>query len=280
VKEQHASVPLRRSRSFECLVRSFSTNSRPALRAASGRLRPGDDTTVTGVPASPSNHGGARAVTSAPLGHTWGMLQRTAADNPGQLRTPRPVGSPARTPLTSTRPGTIPSMACKESGVQIPSAPPQVNGPSRRRPPGNRPPRAANRQQSPLRGRSSVRHGGAAGQHRWRRRPADPGPPGPRPAAQYGKVDRSQIGEQTSSLSGFCPGPVSPGWHLRPGRTIYRWRPLGTARFRWRVDQTWTKPLLQSVPVEAGSGLIRPPVDALGALVLATGWDRPDRLAT
>jgi hypothetical protein len=37
VKEQHASVPLRRSRSFECLVRSFSTNSRPALRAASGR---------------------------------------------------------------------------------------------------------------------------------------------------------------------------------------------------------------------------------------------------
>ena len=37
MKEQHASVPLRRSRSFECLVRSFSTNSRPALRAAFGR---------------------------------------------------------------------------------------------------------------------------------------------------------------------------------------------------------------------------------------------------
>jgi hypothetical protein len=124
VKEQHASVPLRRSRSFECLVRSFSTNSRPALRAASGRPPARRRHDGHRVPASPSNHGGARAVTSAPLGHTWGMLQRTAADNPGQLRTPRPVGSPARTPLTSTRPGTIPSMACKGSGVQIPSAPP------------------------------------------------------------------------------------------------------------------------------------------------------------
>jgi len=57
VKEQHASVPLRRSRSFECLVRSFSTNSRPALRAAAcgGRPRarrphnghPGTDPTVS-----------------------------------------------------------------------------------------------------------------------------------------------------------------------------------------------------------------------------------------
>jgi hypothetical protein len=38
-------------------VRSFSANSRPALRAACGRppaaLRPGNDTTVTGEPASP-----------------------------------------------------------------------------------------------------------------------------------------------------------------------------------------------------------------------------------
>jgi hypothetical protein len=30
---------------------------------------------------------------------------------------------------------------------------------------------------------------------------SSPGGPGPRPAAQYGKVDRSQTGEQTSSLS-------------------------------------------------------------------------------
>jgi hypothetical protein len=34
--------------------------------------------------------------------------------------------------------------------------------------------RAANRQQSALKGRSSVRFGGADGQHRWRHRPADP----------------------------------------------------------------------------------------------------------
>ena len=38
-------------------VRSFSTPSRPALRAASGRLRPGNDTTVTGEPASPFRQG-------------------------------------------------------------------------------------------------------------------------------------------------------------------------------------------------------------------------------
>jgi hypothetical protein len=43
-----------------------------------------------------------------------------------------------------------PYMACKGSGVQIPSAPPQVNGPLRRRPPANRPPQAANRQQPAL----------------------------------------------------------------------------------------------------------------------------------
>ena len=69
--------------------------------------------------------------------------------------------------------------------------------PPRRRPPTNRPPRAANRQQSVLMSRSSVRHGGAAGQHRWRRRAADRGPPGPRSAAQYGKIDGSQTGELT-----------------------------------------------------------------------------------
>ena len=38
------------------LVRSFSTNSRPALRAAAcgGRPRAGSHTTVTGEPASPT----------------------------------------------------------------------------------------------------------------------------------------------------------------------------------------------------------------------------------
>src|SRR5512132_2703356 len=54
------------------------------------------------------------------------MVHRTTTDNRGYLRTARRSGSPARTPLTSTRPGTIPSMACKGSGVQIPSAPPRA----------------------------------------------------------------------------------------------------------------------------------------------------------
>jgi hypothetical protein len=31
---------------------------------------------------------------------------------------------------------------------------------------------------------------------------------------------------------GSAPGLVSPGWHLRPGRTMYRWRPLETVRNR------------------------------------------------
>jgi hypothetical protein len=44
----------------------------------------------------------------------------------------------------------------------------------------------------------------------------------------------------TASLSGSAPGLVSPGWHLRPGRTMNRWRPLRTARLRWHVDQATT----------------------------------------
>jgi hypothetical protein len=35
-------------------VRSFSTNSRPACGRPTAALRPGDDTTATGEPASPS----------------------------------------------------------------------------------------------------------------------------------------------------------------------------------------------------------------------------------
>jgi hypothetical protein len=41
-------------------------------------------------------------------------------------------------------------MACKRSGVQIPSAPPQVNAPVRLEAPPNPPPRAADRQQAAL----------------------------------------------------------------------------------------------------------------------------------
>jgi hypothetical protein len=39
---------------------------------------------------------------------------------------------------------------------------------------------------------------------------------------------------------GSARGPVSPGSHRRPGRTMHRWRPLGTARLPWHVDQMWT----------------------------------------
>jgi hypothetical protein len=50
------------------VVRSFSTNSRPALRAAAcgGRPRAGGDTAVTGKRASPSPPGQATAATTAP----------------------------------------------------------------------------------------------------------------------------------------------------------------------------------------------------------------------
>jgi hypothetical protein len=58
------------------------------------------------------------------LGHIWGMAQGTTTDNAGLLRRLSPDGSPGRTPLGCTAADAIPSMACKGSGVQIPSAPP------------------------------------------------------------------------------------------------------------------------------------------------------------
>ena len=86
MKEQHASVPLRRSRSFECLVEEFLYELQGRLPwRPPAALRP-DDTTVTGVPASPSNHGGASRH-ERPVS-TWGMLQRTAADNPESTTDP------------------------------------------------------------------------------------------------------------------------------------------------------------------------------------------------
>ena len=41
-------------------------------------------------------------------------------------------------------------------------------------------------------------------------------------------------------LQDSAPEPVPPGSHLPPGRTMHRWRPLGTPRLPWHVDQTWT----------------------------------------
>jgi hypothetical protein len=64
------------------------------------------------------------AVASTRAWGTPGACSRgTAADNHGHPRTTRHGGSSARTPLSCTCAGTIPSMACKGSGVQIPSAP-------------------------------------------------------------------------------------------------------------------------------------------------------------
>jgi hypothetical protein len=105
-EQQHASVPLRRVHAGEVCRRCFSTNSRPALRAAAcgGRPRAGSATTATREPASPSNRVEPELSRARRLGHAGGMLQGTAAVDPGHLRTPRRVGSPARTPSTWTRP--------------------------------------------------------------------------------------------------------------------------------------------------------------------------------
>jgi hypothetical protein len=57
---------------------------------------------------------------------------------------------------------------------------------------------------------------------------------------------------------GSAPRLVSAGSHLRPARTMYRWRPLRTARCRWRVDQTWTKaPCSGLVDHPLGSGRVQ-----------------------
>jgi hypothetical protein len=74
--------------------------------------------------------------------------QRSPAVRSGQSRSLAEDGWAGRTSLTWGGGGGRNCMACKGSGVQIPSAPPQVNGPIRLRPPRNRSPRAANRQQS------------------------------------------------------------------------------------------------------------------------------------
>jgi hypothetical protein len=36
---------------------------------------------------------------------------------------------------------------------------------------------------------------------------------------------------------------------------MYRWRPLGTARLRWRVDQTWTTDRSQQGSIDRGAGV-------------------------
>jgi hypothetical protein len=71
--------------------RSFSTNSRPALRAAAcgGRPRAGSDPTVTGAPASPSTPGGTnlgrRRRKILPVSHRRRTGRRLIALPPGFL---------------------------------------------------------------------------------------------------------------------------------------------------------------------------------------------------
>jgi hypothetical protein len=50
------------------------------------------------------------------------------------------------------------------------------------------------------------------------------------------------LNQRPHPYQGSALGLVCPGWDLRLGRRMYRWRPLGTARLRWHVDQRWTRP--------------------------------------
>jgi hypothetical protein len=66
-----------------------------------------------------------------------------------------------------------------------------------------------------------------------------------RPYPQVTDAVRTQHGPAgPHPYQGSAPGPVPPGSHLPAAGTMYRWRPLGTARLRWIVDQTWTKPAM------------------------------------
>jgi hypothetical protein len=73
------------------------------------------------------------------------------------------------------------------------------------------------------------------------------------------------LNQRPHPYQGSAPDPVCAGSHLRPARTTYRWRPLRTARLRWGVDQTWTRPAtlsglvgLDQVPWSGVTGPARP----------------------
>ena len=105
--------------------------------AVTARPRPGSSS-----PATPS--------TCPSLGRAGACLGHELADSRGQQRYragSRDLALTSGEGSEQRRAQGIPSMACKGSGVQIPSAPPQVSGPLRRRPPANRGARAADRQQ-------------------------------------------------------------------------------------------------------------------------------------
>ena len=80
------------------------------------------------------------------------------------------------------------------------------------------------------------------------------------PQVNSGVVGLAGLEPAASSLSGFCPRARFRRIAPATCETTYRWRPLRTARFRWRVDQTWTKPGSEAGgPVPSGCGRLRRP---------------------
>src|SRR4029450_13422053 len=65
---------------------------------------------------------------------------------------------------------------------------------------------------------------------------------GPLASARSTDLRVTTTHRHTHPYQGSPPGRVLAGLHLLPGRTMYRCRPLRTARLRWHVDQTWVKP--------------------------------------
>jgi single-stranded DNA-binding protein len=105
---KHASVPLRPVRASEVVVRSFSTNSRPALRAASGR------------PPARQRHHGHRG--TGPTLHSGGTtpIRQSAETEPTGSGPPstlqiRPA-TPPKPSITGGQPQTIPCQGDPQPG--------------------------------------------------------------------------------------------------------------------------------------------------------------------
>jgi hypothetical protein len=155
-----------------------------------------------------------------------------------------------------------PSMACKGSGVQIPSAPPQVSGPLRRRPLANPGPRAADTQQRPCVADALVQCGGHPGHHRRGRLPVDPphraaaGTRRPRTKARS-KSNSSQVAVRClpASVSLCC----SRGGRIRsdhvitadPHRTLRLWPTTTRTGRPPNAAGRWPKPALDISAADA-----------------------------
>jgi hypothetical protein len=135
------------------LDRPFNRTSVGDLRfrqLAFYRLRPDE----RGSHSSPRRREGQAASRSSRAATPLYEATRTTTRQPS-----RSGAMPCYAGLCGGRRGGDPSMACKGSGVQIRSAPPQVNGPLHRRPPANPGLRAADTQRPPVRGSPDPGHG-------------------------------------------------------------------------------------------------------------------------